>query len=88
MMTLSDPIKNQIIQYIHFEPNHPPNINKQIPKQSKKASSSSSAIKKYSMNQHLSMKINCTSVTTNKNYITNLVNTKIHNKRNRKRSLI
>ena len=32
MMTLSDPIKNQIIQYIHFEPNHPPNINKQIPK--------------------------------------------------------
>ena len=57
---------DNIIHYIHIESNHPPNIVKQIPKTIEKASSSS-PIKKYSMNQYLSMKITYTSLTTNKN---------------------
>ena len=54
---------DSMIQYIHVEYCHPPNIIKQIPKTS---SPSSPLIKKYSMNQHPSMKLNY-SLATNKN---------------------
>ena len=56
-----------IIQYIRVESNHPPNIIKQIPKTIENASSRSPPMKKYSMNQHPSLKINYTSLATNKN---------------------
>ena len=49
---------DNIIQYIQVEPNHPPNIIKQISKQLKNTSPSSPPMKKYSMNQHPSMKSN------------------------------
>ena len=52
---------DNIIQYIHVESNHPPNIIKQI-----KACRNSPPMKKYSMNQHPSMKTNYTSLATNK----------------------
>ena len=52
---------DNIIQYIHVESNHPPNIIKQI-----NASRNSPPMKKYSMNQHPSMKTNYTSLVTNK----------------------
>ena len=52
---------DNIIQYIHVESNHPPNIIKQI-----NASRNSPPMKKYSMNQHPSMKTNYTSLATNK----------------------
>ena len=47
-------VTNNIIQYIHVECNHPPNIIKKIP--------SSPPMKIYSMNQHDSMQINYTSL--------------------------
>ena len=49
---------DKIIQYIHVESTYPPNIIKRFPKQQKNASPSSPPVKKYSMNQHPSMKIN------------------------------
>ena len=58
---------DNIIQYIHVESNHPPNIIKQIPKTIEKRLSQLSSSEKYSMNQHLSTKTNYTSLATNKN---------------------
>ena len=52
------------IQDMHVESNHPPNIIKQIPKANKKRLSSSPPMKKYSMDQHPSMKMNYTSLAT------------------------
>ena len=58
---------DNIIQYIHVESNHPPSIIQQIPKTIKNASPSSPPMKTYSLNQHFSMKINGTSLATDKN---------------------
>ena len=47
---------DNIIQYINVESSHPPNIIKQTPKAIENASASSPPVKKYSMNQHPSIK--------------------------------
>ena len=58
---------DKIIQCIHVKSNHPPNIIKQIPKTNEKYFSQLPPTKIYSMNQYHSVKINYTSLTTNKN---------------------
>ena len=58
---------DNIIQYINVESKYPPNIIKQTPKTIEKCLSSCPPMKKYSMNQHHSMKIKYTSLATNKN---------------------
>ena len=57
---------DNIIQYIHVESNHLPNIIKQIPKTIEKCLSKLSSNEKYSRNQYPSMKTNYTSLATNK----------------------
>ena len=49
---------DNIIQYIHVESNHLPNIIKQIPKTIEKRLSKLSSNEKYSRNQYPSMKTN------------------------------
>ena len=58
--------QNNITQYIEMEPNHPPNIIKQIPKTIKKHLFQLS-YNEETINQHSSMKANRTSLATNKN---------------------
>ena len=55
---------DNIIQFTHVETNHPPKIIRQIPKTIKNTSPISPLKKKYSVNQHLSMKINYTRLVT------------------------
>ena len=70
-------VTNNIIQYIHVECNHPPNIIKKIPKTIENVFPSSPPMKIYSMNQHDSMQINYTSLATNKNSSTTLLKQKL-----------
>ena len=58
---------DKVIQCIHVKSKHPPNIIKQIPKTNGKRLSQLPLTKIYSMNQYHSVKINYTSLATNKN---------------------
>ena len=77
-----------IIQFIHVESNHPPNIIKQIPKIIEKRLSQLSSSEKI-FNESAPFyedKLHQSGYQRKLNY--NLVNTKIHNRRNHKRNIL